>query len=79
MTAQDIRELLLASPFRPFRLQLANGRSLRVPHPDFVLAGAELAAVASELPHGAPGKLVLVPYEQIVGVEILPRRSTRRA
>ncbi len=29
-----LRELWHASPFEPFEIQLADGRSVRVPHPD---------------------------------------------
>ena len=36
MTHERIRELLHAVPFAPFSVQLASGRSLPVPHPDFV-------------------------------------------
>lgn len=36
MTHERIRELLHAAPFVPFAVQLANGRTFPVPHPDFV-------------------------------------------
>jgi hypothetical protein len=36
MTADAVRKLLHATPFVPFGLELANGRTLRVPHPNFV-------------------------------------------
>jgi hypothetical protein len=36
MDFRVIREALHAQPFRPFTLQLADGRALAVPHPDFV-------------------------------------------
>lgn len=37
MIAEPIRKLLHAVPFAPFSVQLANGRSLRIPHADFAL------------------------------------------
>ena len=37
MISNDLRLLLRASPFRPFRLNLADGRHIDVPHPEFVL------------------------------------------
>jgi len=77
MTSKDVRDLIRATPFRPFRLHLADGNSLRVPHPDFILVAAEMAVVAAELPGGAPGDINLVPYEHIVRVEFLPRRTSR--
>ena len=36
MTPDELRKLLRAAPFKPFRLNLADGRSFDVPHPEFV-------------------------------------------
>jgi hypothetical protein len=36
MTAEQLRAMREASPFRPFTIHLADGRSLAVPHRDFV-------------------------------------------
>lgn len=36
MTADQFRTMCLANPFRPFTIYLADGRSLDVPHRDFV-------------------------------------------
>ncbi len=36
MTAEQLRAVRQAQPFRPFRIHLADGRSLAVPHRDFV-------------------------------------------
>lgn len=36
MTLDQLRSLRDASPFRPFTIHLAGGRSLRIPHRDFV-------------------------------------------
>jgi hypothetical protein len=33
---QEIRDLIQRAPFSPFTVHLAEGRTLRVPHPDFV-------------------------------------------
>jgi hypothetical protein len=33
---QEIRDLAKRVPFTPFRVHLADGRKLDVPHPDFV-------------------------------------------
>lgn len=35
ITARNLRELLDARPFRPFRLFLTDGSSHHVPHPEF--------------------------------------------
>ena len=79
MTAKDIRALIHRIPFKPFRLHLADGKSLRVPHQDFILAGVELAVVANELPQGVPGELNLIPYEHIVRIELLGRKAAKAA
>ena len=36
MTIQQLRAAHRASPFRPFTLHVANGRSFLVSHPDFL-------------------------------------------
>jgi hypothetical protein len=36
MTIEQIRTLHHATPFRPFRLHLADGRQIDVPHRDFM-------------------------------------------
>lgn len=79
MKPQDLRDLVRADPFKPFRLHLADGKNLRVPHPDFVLISREMVVIAGELPGGAPGAVNLVPYEHIVRIEMLPRKVGRAA
>ncbi|MEO5721233.1 MAG: hypothetical protein ABIR71_07170, partial [Chthoniobacterales bacterium] len=36
MTGEQIRQLYRAVPFEPFRVHMANGRFLDIPHPDFM-------------------------------------------
>jgi hypothetical protein len=36
LTADALREKLNAEPFEPFQMRMPDGRSLRVPHPEFV-------------------------------------------
>jgi hypothetical protein len=36
MTGGEIRKLFEATPFLPFRVHMANGKSVDVPHPDFM-------------------------------------------
>ena len=78
-TPKDMRDLVQASPFKPFRLHLEDGKSLRVPHPDFMLVSQELVVVATELPNATPGDINLIPYENIARVEMLPRRTRKAA
>ncbi len=36
MTTEQLRTVIHASPFRPFTIRMADGRSFSVPHPDFL-------------------------------------------
>jgi hypothetical protein len=36
MTIQQLRGVHCATPFRPFNIHMADGRSFHVPHPDFM-------------------------------------------
>lgn len=36
MTIEQLRNVIRASPFRPFTMKLADGSRLRVKHPEFV-------------------------------------------
>lgn len=38
MNVQEIRDRL-ANGFRPFEMQLTNGRRVPVPHPDYIIVG----------------------------------------
>ena len=79
MTHKDLRDLIQMSPFKPFRLHLADGKSLRVPHPDLALVTAGYVVVANQMPGGVPGDVSLIPYEHIARVEMLPRRAQKAA
>ena len=48
MDIQGIREALHRQPFEPFTIRLADGRSLRIPHPDFVAVGPRRIVVVGE-------------------------------
>ncbi len=76
---KDIRDLIHVAPFLPFRLHLADGKSLPVSHPDFVIVGGDLVVVANELPNGSPGELNFLPCEHIVRIEMAPRRTRKAA
>lgn len=45
MDLQGLREALHRTPFEPFAIRLADGRSLGVPHPDFLAVGTRRAIV----------------------------------
>ena len=48
MDLQGVREALHRQPFEPFVMQLADGRSLSVRHPDFVAVGKRRIVVLDE-------------------------------
>jgi hypothetical protein len=52
MMKQKIRDLLAASPFIPFLIHTADGKSLRVAHPDFILAASDAPHVIVEETNG---------------------------
>lgn len=79
MTQKDIRDIIHAQPFQPFRLHLVDGKSMKVPHQDFIIASPSMAVVAAELPGEIPGEISLVPYEHIARVELLARRMRKSA
>ena len=70
MTPAALYAAIHAEPFRPFRLMLADGRTLHIPHPEWILhpPGARTAIVMNadesyrvldvdlvlELEHGPP-------------------------
>ena len=48
-----IRELLHATPFRPFAIRMADGREHRIDDPDSVLAASDTPQVIVEEPDGS--------------------------
>lgn len=48
MDIAGIREALHKQPFEPFAIRLADGRSLPIPHPDFVALTPRRAIVGAE-------------------------------
>lgn len=48
MDIAGIREALHKNPFEPFTIRLADGRSLPVPHRDFVAVGPRRIVVVGE-------------------------------
>jgi hypothetical protein len=45
---QRIRNLLRATPFRPFTIRMADGKEYRIDHPDFVLAATDVPNIHIE-------------------------------
>jgi hypothetical protein len=64
---QRIRNLLHATPFRPFTIHMADGKTYLVDHPDFVLAAPDLPNIHIEEPDGTLHTLSAL---LVTGVEI---------
>ncbi len=45
MGPEDLRNLLTAQPFRPFRIRLDDGQSFEVTHPDMLWLARRVAVV----------------------------------
>jgi hypothetical protein len=75
MTTKQIRDLYQATPFRPFRLHMANGRSLDVPHLDFMLLSASGRQVVISTLRDT---FEIVDVLLVTGVETLPKNGTAR-
>lgn len=74
MTFETLRGVIRAQPFAPFTLHLADGRALRVRHPEFVgFIGDKRRLIVS---FEGSGHFELVDLLLINGVEVggLPRR-----
>jgi len=69
MLTEDIRDLLQASPFKPFDVHVTAGPVYRVPHPDHVwlIPGGRNLAIASE--RGSLGVLVNADHITHLSVE----------
>jgi len=72
MTSERVRDLWRASPFQPFTLHLADGRSFHVPHPEFMVMtrGGRLAVVT----HGDES-FDIVDLLLVTSVEVKPSSS----
>ena len=49
MTTEQLRKLHRSQPFKPFLMHLADGRAIRVAHPEFLMIGpsGRTAVIAS--------------------------------
>ena len=70
MDIAGIREALHRQPFEPFAIRLADGRSLPVPHPDFVAVGARRVVVVGE-----DDSTSMVDSLLIVSLDTPPKKS----
>ena len=48
MMKEKIRELLNASPFVPFTIEMASGKNYDIVHPDFVVSASDSSDIVIE-------------------------------
>ncbi|GEM_PF-6176716 len=71
---EEIRKAWKIEPFRPFQLRLVDGKTHRVLNPDQVRAWPPVWVV-----YVSPqGELDLYDISQILSIEPLPRRKSRK-
>jgi hypothetical protein len=62
MTTAELKSFMSTRPFRPFRIHMADGRSVEVNHPEWIAyAGGRIALVAKPDDNFEVIDLLLVP------------------
>lgn len=81
MRWKELQDVLRKHPFEPFRVQLSNGDSYEIPHPEFaaLLRSSMIVCVPSRK-GGVPDRMVQCDLLHIVSIEPVngKRRSTRK-
>jgi hypothetical protein len=74
MKLEQLRDAMHATPFQPFTIHTADGRSVHVPHPDFIaLMGNGRGAVVTSPRNVSPSYLVIdVPLIAQLEIEGFP-------
>lgn len=75
MNLDHIRERL-ANGFQPFALRLSDGRSIEVPHPDFIALAGRVVVVLNR--NGASRKIDALHIVSIDDLTHKRRRKSRR-
>ncbi len=75
MNMNDMRQVAGARPFRPFTLHVADGRNVKVEHPEF-LAYTPDGETIIVLQSG--GGFKILDHELITEIEVAPHRSAKR-
>ena len=75
MMPKDLRQLYEATPFEPFRIHMASGKSVDVPHPEFMLlfkSGRKAIVERSD------DTFEIVDVSLVTSAETLPKNGSRR-
>ena len=74
MTAAELRKLYKATPFRPFRVHMADARSFEVPHPEFMLLSKSGRVLIVE---DVDDAFEILDVPLVTSVEMLPKNGGR--
>lgn len=75
MTPKEVRKLYEAAPFRPFRIHMANGKSVDVPHSEFMLLSRNGRRLVVDLPDD---DFEIIDMSLVTSLETLPQNGNRR-
>ncbi len=60
MKVEKLREIMHAAPFQPFTIHIADGRSVHVPHPDFIaIMGTGRAVIVTTPIEQSPSHFII--------------------
>ena len=77
MTIEQLRATQRAQPFVPFTLHLADGRSYRIDHPDFISSHPQGRTIIV-YKRGENGDLEILDLLLVVGIEVHRSQQARR-
>ena len=76
MTAKTLKAQLHVTPFRPFVLEMANGRSVTVQHSDFVLCPPETTDIVVYHPQRG---YQFIDLKLVTALKVLPKSKAKAA
>ena len=80
MRHDELYKVLHKSPFEPFRIQLTNGKSWVIRHPDFaVLTRSSILVFISSHDDGIPDTFNQYDLLHVVGIEPVNGKSVGRS
>lgn len=70
MTVQTFRDLLIAQPFRPFRLVMSSGEKYEVKHPEMaMLTRTDILVGIDETRDGIPARFKICSLLHVTAIE----------
>ena len=75
MDVADIRRVYEATPFEPFRVHMANGKSADIPHPEFMHLFRSGRRLIVEYPDDS---WEIIDPSLVTSIEALPQNGSRK-